>query len=128
MVLNENFEKKRPALGVSEFTKIIDSNGYYCDKSLLIKDILDDICDVILFTRPRRFGKTLNMTMLRTFFEKPLDGKDTSHYFKNLKIWQAGEKYQAEQGKRPVIYLTFKDEKLGNFKDLIASIRQNIFE
>ena len=116
MAMNENFERIRPALGVSEFTKVIDSNGYYCDKSLLIKDILDDICDVILFTRPRRFGKTLNMTMLRTFFEKPLDGKDTSHYFKNLKIWQAGEKYSAEQGKRPVIYITFKDIKWPDFK------------
>ena len=127
--MNNNQEDKAGfALGVSEFTAIMDEKSYYCDKTLLIKDLLDSKSQVILFTRPRRFGKTLNMTMLRTFFEKPLDGKDTSHYFRNLKIWQAGEKYQAEQGKRPVIYLTFKDEKLGNFKDLIASIRQNIYE
>ena len=128
MYNSDKEEKAGFALGESEFSAIIDNKTYYCDKTLLIKDFIDGEQKVILFTRPRRFGKTLNMTMLRTFFEKPLDGKDTSHYFKDLKIWQAGEKYQAEQGKRPVIYLTFKDEKLGNFKDLIASIRKNIYE
>ena len=122
MALNENFDKIRPALGVSEFSAIIDEKSYYCDKTLLIKDLLDSKTQVMLFTRPRRFGKTLNMTMLRTFFEKSSYGKDTSHYFKNLKIWQAGEKYRAEQGKRPVIYLTFKDIKSRNFSGVISGI------
>ena len=81
----------------------------------------------MLFTRPRRFGKTLNMTMLRTFFEKPMDGKDTSHYFKNLKIWQAGERFRAEQGKRPVIYITFKDEKETDFNVLMKKIEIRMF-
>ena len=118
--------KPLPALGVSDFTKVIDSKNYYCDKTLLIKDFIDSNCDAILFTRPRRFGKTMNMTMLRTFFEKPFDGKDTSRYFKDLKIWQAGEKYQAEQGKRPVIYLTFKDIKQTTFQKTFDSITKEI--
>ena len=110
-------EKKllRPLpIGISEFTEIIDTKCYYSDKTLFIKRFLDTAAKVILFARPRRFGKTLNMTMMRTFFEKPRDGKDTSHYFKNLKIWQAGERYTSEQGKRPVIYLTLKDIKFNN--------------
>ena len=122
MAKNENFEKKGLALGVSEFEKVIDCGSYYFDKTLLIKDFLDTNKEVILFTRPRRFGKTLNMTMLRTFFEKPSGGKDTNHYFKDLKIWQAGEKYRAEQGKRPVIYLTFKDIKTQTFEQALSKI------
>lgn len=119
-------ETKLP-LGTSDFAKIIDDKFYYTDKSLFIKDFLDSKSEVTLFTRPRRFGKTLNMSMLKTFFEKPLDGKDTSHYFKNLKIWQAGEKYRAEQGKRPVIYLTFKDIKTLDFGQALSKIRMAVF-
>lgn len=122
-------EKKllRPLpIGISEFTKVIDNDCYYSDKTLFIKKFLDLKSEVILFARPRRFGKTLNMTMMRTFFEKRLDGKDTSHYFKNLKIWQAGEKYTKEQGRRPVIYLTLKDIKFRTLESALAGIRQEI--
>ena len=70
---------------------------------------------VSLFTRPRRFGKTLNMDMLRVFFEKTEE--DTSIYFRNKKIWACGERYQAYQGKYPVIFLTFKDVKCTNWED-----------
>ena len=122
-------EKKllRPLpIGISEFTEIIETNCYYSDKTLFIKRFLDTAAKVILFARPRRFGKTLNMTMMRTFFEKRLDGKDTSHYFKNLKIWQAGEKYTKEQGRRPVIYLTLKDIKFRTLESALAGIRQEI--
>ena len=62
---------------------------------------------VTLFTRPRRFGKTLNMDMLRTYFEK--SDKDTSVFFRDKKIWACGQKYRDYQGKYPVIFLTFKD-------------------
>ena len=86
MTLKERLINKAMPVGVSEFAKTIDMNYYYADKTLLIKDLLETKSEVMLFTRPRRFGKTLNMTMLRTFFEKPMDGKDTSHYFKDLKI------------------------------------------
>ena len=116
MTLKERLIKKAMPVGFSEFKEIFDRNLYYADKSLLIKDLLEAKSKVVLFTRPRRFGKTLNMTMLRTFFEKPMDGKDTSHYFKDLKIWQAGEQFRKEQGKRPVIYITFKDIKWSDFK------------
>ena len=122
-------EKKliRPLpIGISEFKEIIDEHCYYSDKTLLIKKLLDTAAKAILFARPRRFGKTLNMTMLRTFFEKPLDGKDTSHYFKDLEIWKKGDKYTKEQGKRPVIYITLKDIKFFNFKQTIDEITKNV--
>ena len=115
-------------IGISEFKEIIDEHCYYSDKTLLIKKLLDTAAKAILFARPRRFGKTLNMTMLRTFFEKPLDGKDTSHYFKNLAIWKAGEKYTKEQGKRPVIYITFKDIKQDNYDSALFNIAKKISE
>ena len=102
------------AVGMDLFQNL--GSAYYVDKTLLVRDIIDSAIPVILFTRPRRFGKTLNMSMLQTFFEKPLDGKDTSHYFKKLKIWQCGEKYTSEQGKRPVIMLSFKDMKMTSFE------------
>ena len=106
--------KKPIAIGNDIFTNM--RRAYYVDKTLLVRDIIYSETSVILFTRPRRFGKTLNMTMLQTFFEKPLDGKDTSHYFKDLKIWQAGEEYREEQGKRPVIFLSLKDMEYDNFQ------------
>ena len=102
------------AIGMDLFQNF--GNSYYVDKTLLVREIIDIAIPVILFTRPRRFGKTLNMSMLQAFFEKPADGKDTSHYFKNLKIWQCGEKYTSEQGKRPVIMLSFKDMKMSSFE------------
>ena len=128
MTFKERYLKKPFALGTSEFTEIIDDKSYYCDKTLLVKDLIDSKSKVILFTRPRRFGKTLNMTMLRTFFEKPTDGKDKSHYFKNLKIWQAGGQYTKEQGSRPVIYLTLKDIKPRTFEHAIEKIKETVFE
>ena len=124
-------EKKliRPLpIGISEFKEIIDGNCYYSDKTLFIKNLLDTAAKAILFARPRRFGKTLNMTMLRTFFEKPLDGQDTSHYFKDLEIWKQGEKYTKEQGKRPVIYITLKDIKPQTYKEALSKISMTVFD
>ena len=89
------------------------SENYYVDKTLLIKDLLDENPKIILFTRPRRFGKTLNMDMLRTFFEKTAE--DTSKYFINKKIWQQGSQYTQHQGKYPVIFLTLKDVRARNW-------------
>ena len=68
------------------------------------------------------------MTMLRTFFEKPLDGQDTSHYFKDLEIWKEGEKYTKEQGKRPVIYITLKDIKPQTYKEALSKISMTVFD
>ena len=74
-----------------------------------------------LFTRPRRFGKTLNMDMLRTFFEK--SSEDTSAYFRDKKIWACGKPYREEQGKYPVIFLTFKDVKFSTWTETFVAIR-----
>ncbi len=116
--------KKPFGIGKDIFANM--GKAYYVDKTLLVRDIIYSETDVILFTRPRRFGKTLNMTMLQTFFEKPLDGKDTSHYFKDLKIWQCGEEYTSEQGKRPVIMLSFKEIKASDFEDAYGNIKGKI--
>ena len=91
------------------------------DKTLLIKDLLDERAKVSLFTRPRRFGKTLNMDMLRVFFER--SEKDTSVYFKDKKIWQYGKRYIQYQGKFPIIYLTFKDVKCANWQETLKKLR-----
>ena len=117
----DNGVEKRKALpvGVSDFRNAV-TNYYYVDKTLLIKDLIDFRPLVSLFTRPRRFGESLNMDMLRVFFE--LSDDDTSVYFADTKIWEAGAMYQNEQGKYPVIYLTFKDLKFNNWNDTFVNI------
>lgn len=106
-------------IGVSDFRETI-KNYYYVDKTLLIKEFIDTLPKVSLFTRPRRFGKTLTMDMLRTFFEKT--DEDTSVYFKDKKIWGCGEKYRKYQGSYPVIFLTFKDLKYGTWEETLTNI------
>ena len=96
---------------------------------MMIKEFLDERPMVSLFTRPRRFGKTLNMDMFRTFFEKTEE--DTSIYFKDKKIWQCGKKYRDYQGKYPVIFITFKDVKRDTWEetcDQISNILRQEFE
>lgn len=100
-------------IGISDYVRA-QSTYYYVDKTLLIKEFLDQKSLVSLFTRPRRFGKTLNMDMLRVFFE--ISQEDTSQYFSDKLIWACGEKYQEHQGKYPVIFLTFKDVKFDTWK------------
>ncbi len=105
--------RKRPLpLGISDY-KTASSEYYYVDKTMLIKEILDQMAPVTLFTRPRRFGKTMNMDMLKTFFER--SDEDTSKYFKNKEIWRYGREYTKHQGQYPVIYLSFKDVKSENW-------------
>ena len=107
-------------IGVSNYC-LASSEYYYIDKTMMIKDFIDERPMVSLFTRPRRFGKTLNMDMLRTYFEK--SGKDTSVYFRDKKIWACGQKYQEYQGKYPVIFLTFKDVKFDTWEETFTAIR-----
>lgn len=112
-------------VGISDY-RLASSSYYYIDKTMMIKDFIDERPMVSLFTRPRRFGKTLNMDMLRVFFEKT--DSDTSVYFKDKKIWACGEQYRAYQGKYPVIYVTFKDVKCESWEstyDLICQILRN---
>lgn len=104
--------------------KDVSEGYYYIDKTLMIKDLLDERVNIALFTRPRRFGKTLNMDMLRTFFEKT--SEDTSVFFKNKKIWQQGAKYTRHQGQYPVIFLSFKDAKQDNWQDMYEEIKETI--
>ena len=112
---------KRPLpIGVSNYC-LASSEYYYIDKTMMIKDFIDERPMVTLFTRPRRFGKTLNMDMLRTFFEK--SDEDTSVYFRDKKIWSCGQKYRDYQGKYPVIFLTFKDVKFDTWAETFAAIR-----
>jgi len=114
-------------VGVSDY-RLACEEYYYIDKTEMIRDFLDERPIVSLFTRPRRFGKTLNMDMLRTFFEKT--GEDTSRYFQNRKIWTYGEKYRAYQGKYPVIFLSFKDVKCASWeetRDVIAQLIRQEF-
>ena len=113
-------ERKSLPIGISDYVRA-QSEYYYVDKTLLIKDFLDQKPLVSLFTRPRRFGKTLNMDMLRVFFEH--SDTDTSRYFTDKAIWQCGEEYQSHQGKYPVIFLTFKDVKFDTWENTIEKIR-----
>ena len=112
-------EKLPFAIGNTSYIEV-SGECYYVDKTLLIRDLIDDHNMVTLFTRPRRFGKTLAINMLKTFFEKT--DTDTSVYFKNRKIWMCGEKYTSLQGKFPVITLTFKDVKYNSWSDCREAI------
>ena len=107
-------------VGVSDYRTVV-KDYYWVDKTLLIRDFLDDMPAVSLFTRPRRFGKTLNMDMLRTFFEKT--DEDTSVYFRDKAIWKCGEAYRKHQSKYPVIFLTFKDAKLSSWDATLEHLR-----
>ena len=108
------------AIGNTSY-KEITSECYYVDKTLLIRDLIDDHNSVMLFTRPRRFGKTLTIDMLKTYFEK--SNADTSIYFRDKKIWRCGVKYRKYQGAYPVIMLTFKDIKYNSWRESIEAIR-----
>ena len=110
--------KKLP-IGISDYVRA-QEEYYYVDKTLLIKEFLDRKPLVSLFTRPRRFGKTLNMDMLRVFFE--ISDEDTSKFFVDKKIWKYGEEYREYQGKFPVIFLTLKDVKFDTWEATIDKI------
>lgn len=107
-------------IGISDYVRA-QSEYYYVDKTLLIKEFLDQKPLVSLFTRPRRFGKTLNMDMLRVFFE--ISDENTSVFFSDKEIWKCGSEYQEHQGKYPVIFLTLKDVKFDSWNETIDKIR-----
>ena len=104
---------KQPlAIGIENYKEIIEKNYYYIDKSCMIKDLIEEQGKVNLFTRPRRFGKTLALSMIRTFFEKEYDitGNliDNTEYFAKMKIWQEKEICEKYQGKFPVVSVSLK--------------------
>ncbi|OFI07072.1 putative AAA-ATPase [Clostridium acetireducens DSM 10703] len=119
---------KKIPVGISDFKELIQDNYYFVDKTLFIKDIIEDGAKAILLPRPRRFGKTLNMSMLKYFFEKTQE--DNSVLFQNLEICNYKD-IMNYQGKYPVIYISFKDIKYSNWKDCreaIAFLISSIFE
>lgn len=125
-VASGKYRKKRETekikafpIGISDYVRA-QEEYYYVDKTLLIKEFLDRKPLVSLFTRPRRFGKTLNMDMLRTFFEK--SAEDTSIYFRDKKIWMCGEHYRQYQGKFPVIFISFKDIKFDTWDETFSAL------
>ena len=113
-------ERKAIPLGIEDFKVLRDRNCYFIDKTLMIKDIIDSTAMVTLFTRPRRFGKTLNMSMLRRFFEKT--DEDNSYLFDGLKISEAGEKYRRYMGEYPVISISLKGMKQPGYEDAFEKL------
>ena len=106
---------KKILIGVSDFRNMIQGNGYYVDKSLFIKEIIDSGAQVALFTRPRRFGKTLNLSMLRYFFD--LQHPENKELFSGLKISEHKELMDDYCCQYPVIFLTFKDVKYDTWEE-----------
>ncbi len=121
---------KKIGVGYENYKDFIDNDLYYVDKTLLVRDILRIGGKVTLFTRPRRFGKTLAMSMLRTFFEKEIDDKgnavDNSRYFAGMKIMDSGDEIVSKMGCYPVISLSLKSAKQSNFESAFFKIREEI--
>ncbi|WP_026749360.1 AAA family ATPase [Leptotrichia trevisanii] len=115
--------KKRLPIGMSDFKRIIEENYYYVDKTGLISNILKDGANVNLFTRPRRFGKTLNMSMIRYFFDFE-NREENKKLFDNLNISES--EYASEQGKYPVIFVSFKNIEEDEWEDCYFEIRNLI--
>ena len=110
-------------IGKQRYDRIIENDGFYIDKTMFIKEWWENQDDVTLITRPRRFGKTLNMDMLKCFFSN--EYKDRGDLFEGLDIWKE-EKYREIQGTYPVIFLSFAKIKQNTYKDAIAGIKRII--
>ena len=117
---NNRYPKGKPPIGVSDFKKLREEKRYYVDKSLLIQKVWESGADVLLLPRPRRFGKTLNLSMLRYFFEKTEDSN--ADIFDGLFISGKPE-IMAHQGLYPLIYLTFKDVKEMTWENCLYQLR-----
>lgn len=117
--------KKKIAIGDSDFKSVLTRDCYYIDKTLYIKRILDNSSSVALVTRPRRFGKTLNMSMLKYFFDITKNSKDL---FADKKIMQEGEEYTSKLNNYPVIYITLKDVMDGSYDDMVRAIKTAVLD
>ena len=113
-------------IGESDFKGLRIKDNYYIDKTLYIKHIIDNQSRVILVTRPRRFGKTLNMSTLRYFFD--CEKKDTSKLFEGLKIMEQGDKYTSKLGAYPCIYITLKDVRGSNLEEMMLLFQTELNE
>ena len=121
---------KKIGIGYENFKEFTTEKLYYVDKTLLIRDIVDKGGKVTLFTRPRRFGKTLAMSMLQTFFELEYDRDgnvvDNRRYFEGMKIMDAGDEILGMMGQYPVINMTLKSAKQGDFYNAFTMLRGEI--
>ena len=119
-------EFKGVGIGESDFKMLRMKKNYFIDKSLYIKDIIDNDSKVVLVTRPRRFGKTLNMSMLRYFFD--CDCQGTKELFTGLKIMEQGEEYTSKLSAYPCIYMTMKDLNVKSFEYMIMQLKTAMME
>ena len=117
--------KKAIPVGIEDFKELIQDEYYYVDKTLLIDEMLMNKSKVTLFTRPRRFGKTLNMSMLRYFFDVK-DKEENKKLFENLKV--SDSEYMSEQGKYPVIFISLKDLKGDTWEECLKRLKLFIFD
>ncbi len=117
-------KKKKIRLGCSDFKDMLESNAYYVDKSLFIEEVIESNHQTILIPRPRRFGKTLNLSMLRYFFD--IREPENKKLFTDLKVWQCDDDIKSGQGKYPVIYVSFKDAKGNTWEKCFNQIRNEI--
>ena len=128
-----NTEKqKKISIGVEDFKEIIDKDGYFVDKTLMIQELLESNAKVILFTRPRRFGKTLNQFMIRRFFEDEITEKgekvDNGYLFDGLAITRCGEEILQHQQRYPVIFMTLKSAKQDTYALAYMELKKRISE
>ena len=117
--------KKAVPVGIEDFERIVREDYYYVDKTLLIEELLINRAPVTLFTRPRRFGKTLNMSMIKYFFDVK-NKEENKKLFENLKI--SNSEYMSEQGKYPVIFISLKDLKGNSWKECLKRLKLFIFD
>ena len=117
--------KKAVPVGIEDFKELIQDGYYYVDKTLLIVEMLMNRPKVTLFTRPRRFGKTLNMSMLKYFFDVK-DKEENKKLFENLKIYDS--EYMGEQGRYPVVFISLKDLKADTWKECLNRLKLFIFD
>ena len=117
--------KKAVPVGIEDFKELIQEGYYYIDKTLLIDEMLMNKSKVTLFTRPRRFGKTLNMSMLKYFFDVK-DKEENKKLFENLKV--SNSEYMSEQGKYPVIFISLKDLKEDTWEECLESIKDIMYK
>ncbi len=125
-------ERKRVPIGYEDLKEMIEKDFYYVDKTIMLKDLMDSGGKVTLITRPRRFGKTLNLSMIRRFFEDERNGRgepvDNSHIFADLAISKCGHAYMVHQGKYPVIDLSLKSAKQVSFQLAYGELKKRISE
>ena len=122
--------RKKISIGMEDFKEIIEKNGYFVDKTLMVRELIESNAKVTLFTRPRRFGKTLNQSMIRRFFEDEINERgeknDNGYLFDGLAVSRCGEDILRHQQQYPVISLSLKSAKQPDFDTAYGNICREI--